>query len=360
MRKLIWKALSAFMLALTLVLLFFSPGYSANSGSHLITNIQPFGQVKYKRPNWQSYKTAFIGKFLNSNDRLLLSANASAVVLCRNRKVWQVPKGRESTIYQGCGVTDSDSVPENEGTLNTRVVNKPDVPYLIYPRDTSILETQPTLRWNAVPGVSRYEVKIIGTGWQTSTSETEVKYPGEPPLQPGFRYWLVVEAESGESSSSERDLGFTILPESEKDQILSARDELQQKQLTETAEVVALADLYQSNDLKGAAINLLEEAISNDIETVAIYQLLGKVYQQVGLNSLAKARYLEGLKLAEQVEDIEGQAEIQGRLAIMNAILGDREEAQQQLENSQSLYQELGDLEKARQLEEEFIKVQTI
>jgi hypothetical protein len=362
MRKLICKSLSAFMLALTLVLLFLSPGYSANSGSHLITNIQPFGQVKYKRPNWRSYKTAFIGKFLNSNDRLLVSSNASAQVLCRNRKLWQVPKGRESIVYQGCGRTPPAPEPQNPDTVDTRPINKPGVPYIIYPRKTSIVDTRPTLRWNAVPGASYYQVEVVGAElyWKISTRETSIQYSGETPLQPGSYYSLVVKAESGESSLSEGAFGFTVLSESEKAEILLAREDLQQKQLSKMAEVSALADLYQSNNLKGAAINELEAAIRDEIESVAIYQLLGKVYQQVGLNRLAKDRYLKGLELAEQMEDIEGQAEIQGKLAIMNAILGDREEAQQQLEMSQRLYQELGDTEKARQIEEQFRNISPV
>jgi hypothetical protein len=350
------KSLIAFMIALVLVFVFSRPGQSVSIGSNLIVAIQPVGQVKMKRPAWRDYKPALIGTFLNSNDRLLVSSNASAQVLCRNRRVWQVPKGQESIVYQGCGRTPPAPEPQNPDTVDTRAINKPGVPYIISPRKTSIVDTRPTLRWNAVPGVSDYQVEVVGAElyWTISTRETSIKYSGETPLQPGSHYWLVVKTESGESSLSEGVFGFTVLSESEEAEILLARDDLQQKQLSEMAEVVALADLYQSNNLKRAAINQLEAAISDEIESVAIYRLLGKVYQQVGLNRLAKDRYLKGLELAEQAEDIESQALIQGSLALINVILDEPEEGRQQLEMSQRLYQELGDTEKARKIEEQF------
>jgi len=362
MRKLTGKSVIAFMIALVLVFVFSRPGQSVSIGSNLIVAMQPVGQVKIKRPAWKGYKPALIGTFVNSNDRLLLSSNASAQVLCRNRKVWKVPNGRESIVHQGCGRTQPERDPENPDTVDTRSINKSGVPYIIAPRKTSILDNQPTLRWNAVPGVSGYQVEVVGAGlyWKTSTRETSIKYSGETPLQPGSHYWLVVKAESGESSLSEGVFGFTVLSESEEAEIFLARDDLQQKQLSEMAEVIALADLYQSNRLKGAAINQLEAAISDQIESVAIYQLLGKVYQQVGLNRLAKDRYLQGLELAEQAEDIESQAAIQGSLALINVILGEPESAQQQLETSQRLYQELGDTEKARQIEEQFRNISPV
>lgn len=356
MRKLNGKTVIAFIIALVLVFVFLRPGQSVSIGSNLIVAMQPVGQVKIKRPAWRDYKPASIGTFVNSNDRLLVSSNASAQVLCQNRNVWQVPNGRESIVHQGCGRTQPDPGSEDPDTGDTREINKPGIPYIIYPRKTSILDNQPTLRWNAVPGVSDYQVEVVGAGlyWKTSTRETSIKYSGETPLQPGSHYWLIVKTESGESSLSEGVFGFKVLSKSKKAEILLARKDLQQKQFIETAEVVALANLYQSNNLKGAAINQLEAAISNEIESVAIYQLLGKVYQQVGLNRLARDRYVKGLELAEQAEDIESQAAIQGSLALINGILGEPEEARQQLETSQRLYQELGDTEKARQIEEQF------
>ncbi|MEQ8383718.1 MAG: hypothetical protein RH949_15290 [Coleofasciculus sp. A1-SPW-01] len=362
MRKLTGKLVIAFMIALVLVFVFSRPGQSVSSGSNLIVAMQPFGQVKIKRSRWREYKSASIGTFVYSNDRLLVSSNASAQVLCRNRKLWQVPKGRESIVHQGCGRTPPNPEPENLDSADSRERNQSGFPYIIAPRKTSIVDTRPTLQWNAVPGVSDYQVEVVGPQlyWTISTRETSIKYSGETPLQPGSHYWLVVKTESGESSLSEGVFGFTVLSESEKAEILLAREDLQQKQLGEIAEVVALADLYQSNNLKGAAINQLEAAIRDEIESVAIYRLLGKVYQQVGLNRLAKDRYLKGLELAEQAEDIESQAVIQGNLSLINVILGEPEEGRQQLEMSQRLYQELGDTEKARQFEEKFRNISPV
>jgi hypothetical protein len=61
----------------------------------------------------------------------------------------------------------------------------PLIPYIISPRCTLVLNPLPMLRWNGVPGASRYTVSLIGDEdvlWETDVSETEVVYSGEPAL----------------------------------------------------------------------------------------------------------------------------------------------------------------------------------
>ncbi|NEQ89056.1 MAG: tetratricopeptide repeat protein, partial [Moorea sp. SIO2I5] len=89
----------------------------------------------------------------------------------------------------------------------------------------------------------------------------------------------------------------------------------------------------------------------------ATYQLLGDTYTEVGLNRLAKERYLKGLELAQATSDLNSQAQIQKRLVIISLILDSKDEALQWLEQAQVSYRALGDESEVRQLEENKSKI---
>ena len=349
-----WRTLIAFVVGLTLVVAIAKPVRPLIPGFNLIVALDPPGQVKVKRLSWRKYQPAFIGAVLDGADRLLLAKNAIAEVLCQNRTTWKVPDGRESIVTEGCGaISNPGSVPEDLDLINSRATNNLEIPYLLSPRDTSLLDKQLTLRWHKVEGVTSYRVKVIGPGvnWNEETRETEMVYPEGESLQPGSRYWSIVTTDKGKSSLAEGVFGFTVLDETTAKEVLAAAAELQQKQLSSEAEALALAHLYRSNDLKAEAIDQLEKLVSDRTQSVAVYRLLGDIYKQVGLNRLAKERYLKGLELAEAAEDLESQGAVQGGLAITNGIIGNTNEAQQWLEKGKEVYQILGDEEKARKLE---------
>ncbi|NEP34639.1 MAG: hypothetical protein F6K38_25340 [Moorea sp. SIO3B2] len=72
----------------------------------------------------------------------------------------------------------------------------------------------------------------------------------------------------------------------------------------------------------------------------------------MGLNRLAKERYLKGLELAKAASDLNSQAEIQKSLVIITLILDSKEEALQWLEQAQVSYRALGDESEVRELEQ--------
>jgi hypothetical protein len=79
-------------------------------------------------------------------------------------------------------------------------------PYIISPRRTLLLDDKPLIRWNAVPNATRYTVRLrepSGVIWQTEVKQVEVRYSGTPVLQPGVGYALIVEADTGASSTEE-------------------------------------------------------------------------------------------------------------------------------------------------------------
>ena len=353
-----FKLLIPFLTGVTLAGILAKPLNSVIPGFNLLISLSPPGQVKLKRQQWQIYQPARVGTPLRDADRLLLAKGAKARVICQNLTMWKVPDGKESIVSQGCRPVSNPRLVEPRGdTANPRAINSPRIPYLITPRNTELLPTESlTLRWNRVEGAKNYRVILVGppdVNWNKETKENQVVvYLAEQPLKPGNRYWFNVKTDRNATSESEGVFGFSILSEKAAQEISGAVAEIKQKQLSREAEALALAHLYQSKEVYNEAIALLNAAIKDGIESTAIYQLLGKVYQQIGLNRLAREQYLKGSELAKPEENLEGLAITQGGLAITTAIVGNEDEARDYFKKAKAAYQELGDEEAVRNLEE--------
>ncbi len=332
---------------------FVSPAWANPTSLNFISEIK--GDVRLRRSQWDDYQKANFGDLLNPSDQLQLSAGASATVMCNNLRVWVVPGGKVSLVSDGCGSGKPSITRPNSRRSRSRAPNET-IPYIISPRNTTLLTNRPILRWNAVPGATRYKVQVqdaaLTLDWQTETKNTEIEYPpGEPLLQPGSYYLLIVETDKGNSSEEEQgnDLSFTLLDAQKAESVGTEVAKLKQQQLTQEAEGLALAYLYQSYDLKAEAIELLEELVKQGSQTAAVYQLLGDLYLQVGLSQQAKSAYLQALELAKGTEDVEGQAEAQVGLG---QVEGKKTEAIEWLTQAQTNYQKLGDRSKVKEVQQ--------
>ncbi|NET82947.1 MAG: tetratricopeptide repeat protein [Moorea sp. SIO1F2] len=356
-----WKTLIAFALGLGVTVPFIKPALPQIPRFNLIIALAPPGEVKFQKPNWSNFQPASIGNLLRGDYQLLVGSNATVEVLCSNWTTWKPEPGRTSTVNEGCPTAgDSIIIHSEDYTAPTRAANNQNIPYLLSPRNTSLLDNRPTLRWHQVEGAERYSVRIRGQGldldWKTYTRETEILYSGEQPLAPGY-YSLIVETDKGKRSIEEGEFGFRVLDEKKATTLLKEVEELQQKQLSEEANSLALAHFYLREDLKYNAIDILEQSIKDGNTLVATYQLLGDTYTEVGLNRLAKERYLKGLELAKAASDLNSQAEIQKSLVTISLIIDSKEEALQWLEKAQVSYRALGDESKVNQLEENKSKI---
>lgn len=332
-----------------------APGLANPTALIFISEIK--GDVRLKRSQWNGYQKANFGDLLNPSDQLQLSAGASATVMCNNLSVWVVPAGKVSPVSDACGSGMSILTRPNSRRTVPRALNET-IPYIISPRNTVLLTNRPILRWNAVPGATRYKVRVQDAGltldWQTETSNTQIEYPGEPPLQPDSYYLLIVETDKGDSSEEEQgnDLSFTLLDAQKTESVEREVAQLKQQQLTQDTEGLALAYLYQSYDLKAEAIELLEGLVKRGSETAAVYQLLGDLYLQVGLNQQAKSPYLQALEIAQRTEDLEGQAEAEFGLGQVEYGLGKKNETIEWLTQAQTNYQKLGDRSKVEEVQQ--------
>ncbi len=329
-----------------------SPSWANPTTLNFISDIK--GDVQLKRSQWNGYKKAKFGAFLNPSDKLKVSAGASATVMCNNLRVWTVPTGQVSFVSEGCGASKRRETRPHSRRGPSRAPNET-IPYIISPRNTALLTNRPILRWNAVSGATRYKVRIQDAGlkldWQTETSNTEIQYPGELPLQPDSYYLLIVETDQGESSEEEQgvDLSFTVLDTQKAESVRTEIAKLKQQKLSQEAEGIGLAHLYESYNLKAEAIELLEGLVKQGNQTVAVYQILGDLYLQVGLIQQAKSPYLQAFELAKASEDLEGQAEAQIGLGQVES---QKTEAIEWLTQAQTNYQKLGDMPKVEEVQQ--------
>lgn len=336
------------------------PSSSNPTALNLISEIK--GDVRLKRSQGNSYQKANIGDLLNPADQLQLGAGASATVMCDNLTFWTVPAGKVVLISDGCGSKQPFIFRPDSLRSPSRAPNET-IPYIISPRNTALLTNRPRLRWNAVAGTTRYQVRVQDAGltldWQMETSQTQIEYPGKPPLQTNSNYSLIVETDKGDSSAEEQgtDLNFTLLDAHKAESVRSQVAQLKQQKLTKEVGGLALAYLYQSYNLKAEAIELLEGLMKQGNQTAAVSQLLGDLYLQVGLSQQAKSAYLQALELAKRSEDVEGQAEAQVGLGEAYSQLNKKDEAITIFKKAQKKYIILGDQSQVQSLQKRITEV---
>jgi hypothetical protein len=315
------------------------------------------GEVQLRRLAWPDYQRTGFGVGLQRGDLLKLAAGAEAVILCDNLSLWRIPGGPAPAGLNGCPRPESPALTRRGVKIAGTRGGDPNVPYIISPRSTKLLNPLPLLRWNAPPGVSSYTVELRGgeIPWQQEgVTTTSLVYPGEPPLEPGVTYLLVVVDDTGHSSQDEgaRGLGFSILSEAEAEKITQQREQISGLELSEAARQYALAQYEASQSLIAESIERLEQLVASGSEEAAVHQALADLYAQIGLWLLAEALYTNTLVLAEQQQNLEILAASRARLGEVKVKLGQAPEAIDLLAQAKNDYETLGEVERAAELDE--------
>jgi hypothetical protein len=318
------------------------------------------GEVKVKKENWKAFQKASTGSLLRPNDYLQMGSNASALLLCSNTKRWEPTAGKQFRVSEGCP-RGTASRPPNVARAQTRTGNEP-IPYIISPRNTELLSDRPLLKWNPVSGATRYQVQLEGGGldWQTETKETQVLYGGQEPLKSGVKYLLTVTTDKGVSSRQEvgANLMFGLMATEKAKVVQEEATNLKKQGLSPEAETLALAYLYEANNLKAEAIALLQPLSQQKSQNRVVYSLLGDLLLQTGLNQQAQQAYQQALALAQKSGDQEGEAEAQSGLGEANFGLKNEDEALSWLKKAQASYAVLGDESQVKVLAQRIEEIQ--
>ncbi len=314
------------------------------------------GEVLLKRAAWSDYHPTGFGTVLERGDLLKLSSGAQAKVLCDNLTLWPVPGGGPAGLNSGCPQPPEPALTRGGAKVGATRGVDPLVPYIISPRATRLLDNTPTLRWNDTGG-EPYNIEVRGgdLSWrQEEVAQSELVYPGEPALEPGVFYLLVVEDGQGRSSQDEglKGLGFSLLEEAEAGRVRADAERITGLGLSSEAKALALARLYGGHALIAEAVEILEGLVEEGSQQAAIHQVLADLYNEIGLSLLAEPRYLEAARLAEAQGNVEGLAAVQASLGAIYAGLNNTEEAVRWLSQAQANYERLGDTQRASEIAE--------
>ncbi|MBW4518970.1 MAG: hypothetical protein KME16_04620 [Scytolyngbya sp. HA4215-MV1] len=305
------------------------------------------GKVEIKRPSRSDYQRAFVGDLLSPGDRIRVSTQASARVMCANLKIWQVPVGKDLSVAQGCNLRDRTVLRRSDRkTTFTRSGENPTIPYVISPRNTTLLSQEVTIRWHPVVGATQYQVQVTGCGidWSKTVSQTEAAFSAvNQPITPGFRCQVTVTANTGVSSIQDLPVSFAFLDETQAQKVKQEIVQVKRDALSPEIQILTLGYLYQSYALQAEAIDLLEVATHNATHASVLDALLGSLYQQVGLPRLAKERYLKALTRAKTEQNVEMQAEVHVALGTIEESLGQEKIALQWYRDAQINYRLLKD-----------------
>ena len=197
----------------------------------------------------------------------------------------------------------------------------PSLPYLLTPRLGLVRGPTPTVRWNPVAGVRRYQLWLVRQGdrkvvWGTKIEASSITLPAQPELMPGEVYQLVVETDNGTSSRMEACsaiLNFSVLRrgdkayqnlEQELAEIRSQRGQGSSPQTLALQEAVALFN----RSLNAEALELLKQHEYQNPSLQGQF-LLGELANSQGLNQQAQGYFSRAATLATQAGNAEAVAE---------------------------------------------------
>ena len=214
----------------------------------------------------------------------------------------------------------------------------PSVPYLIAPRNGQVRGPAPTVRWNPVAGVRRYQVRLVRLrdrkvmrNWETEASR--ITLPAGLNLLPGEAYRVVVEADNGTSSRMEAcsaNLHFSVLSSDESRVLAKNLEETRSERgpgLTPENLPLREAEVLFNRGLKAEAFELLKQHEQRNPSLQGQF-LLGDLANSQGLNQQAQGYFRQAATLATRAGDpaAAGEAserEVQARALADQARRGD-------------------------------------
>lgn len=239
------------------------------------------------------------------------------------------------------------------------------IPYVISPRRTFILTNKPKLRWNAVIGAKSYDISLQKgqkTFWQTKVNTNEFLYPGEPKLEHGTEYLLLVKADNGKSSQEEKlpARGFRLLPEAQAQIVKTAIAQLNNQQTSDKIKILQSAFIYSGLELKSEAIEALQALVNSSIKEAWIYRQLGQLYWETGVSLLAETNYQEAAKLAIASQDIPEQAQISTALGDLYAAIGEEKESIKWFTQARDSHKTLGNSQRVKELDTQIEQMKSL
>ena len=323
----------------------------ANRFANRIMNVS--GQVQLQSQGGSAFRSARRGMSLSWGDRLRTGNQAWVEVQCSDmRTIWRLEAGDSVLVSSRC-----TEPPSRLRAARSLGGTNPDIPYIISPRNTWLVNDQFTIRWSPTPDAQRYTVRLHRWSdlrdaperllWERTVSDTQVEYRDDLPLEEGWYYSIEVIADTGVSSNSDEGAaksGFELLFPEDLEVLQGNLRDLNQS-LSEEGLALALAGVYLREDVLAEAIAVLEPFVEVGTDNSLIYHTLGDLYSYVGLNALSLQHYDQAKRLASANNDIAGEALAKLGLAEVNLTLGNQHEALRLFTQAKTVYEILADVD---------------
>jgi tetratricopeptide (TPR) repeat protein len=325
--------------------------------------VEAQGQVWLRRAGWNGYQPAAFGAALAPGDLVRVAQGGSAAVFCGDAAQWaENPRLLPADGSEHSVPCQAGRPPRPWAELAAlRGENEPDLPYVVWPRDTALLSDRPALRWHAIGGLqtytAAYTLTLLGDDGQSRppwhvSGDTQSDWPSSwPALQPGGTYVLVVQAGGLRSDAGNEEhagLAFYLLSAEEARQVQAQEAQLRAQPLPPAAIDLLVAELYRGHGLRAEAAALLEA--SAGVRAPAAGLVLGQLYLETGL--AAEAQQILERVLEQGADNLEFAAQARVGLGLARRLQNDETGAQEQFAAGRALYEQLGDHQEIAQVDE--------
>ena len=293
----------------------------------LLTDLR--GEVFVKAVRGPEFKKAPWGTQLYAGDVVKTSSNGSASVLLTNNNLIALGPGSSITISEGSTGsqkeprTISGIISENLidlSGLTMRSTSEGEVVALaglrgagpdlsieqLSPRNSAIRSLTPTFSWRSSVQVEKFKVKLYnnhGLLWTKETNQTTMEYPkDDKPLNYGEKYFWQVEGLALVDSYQSANIGFSLLSKENLTLVENQERSLNisfSDDPTATSHQFLAGTLYQQQGLLEESIAKFETVAQRYPDAPAAHEVLGKLYNDVGLKDKAIAALQKALKLSQ-------------------------------------------------------------
>ena len=293
----------------------------------LITEMR--GDVFVRAARATEFKRATWGTQLYGGDVVKTSGNGAASLLMSNNNLIELGSGSSMTISAGRSALQSKSKTississeplTNLSGLTMRSTGEGEVVALAGLRsigtELTILQTsplkskirspRPTFSWQSNVPTDKFKVELFdrdGLVWSKETDRSTLEYPKrEKSLSRGQTYFWKVEALGPATSYEAGRVGFSVINERNLAMVERLERNLKESfgdDLTGASYDFLAGTLYQQHGLLEESIAKFEAVAQRHSDAPTIYEILGRLYRDVGSKDKSIAALQRALRLTQ-------------------------------------------------------------
>ncbi|MBI9045076.1 MAG: tetratricopeptide repeat protein [Anaerolineaceae bacterium] len=318
------------------------------------------GNVLLRRAGWNGFFPINFGTTLKPGDLLVVEKGGAASIFCGDSNTWNEDSFDLDADGEQHGIPCQSGHPPRPWPDVTalRGEENPNIPYVIYPKNSALLSNTPALKWHVLEGIDEYTLSIISDDGadrqEISVQGEKSSWPQEwPPMESNATYALIVEGggkRSDEGNDIHSGVGFWLLDENTADLISSQVNMLHGTTDSESVKNFLVAQIYINNQLRAEAVQSLEE-ISNEVEGSSVWVMLGRTLLEIDCFEEAASSFQSALEIANTAGELEIQALAEYGIGLAFQFEKEEELAKSHFEKAREIFEEIGDKEHIKEIE---------